>query len=111
MVLFLISTKLPSFTPEPILLPGLTWLKGPILTFSSILDLFEIFPYGIGRIPVRPESTIPGLNYLYAIGFSYLFAIIMSIINPKRTILWLFAIPPVALIYRILKKITKYYKK
>ena len=76
-----------------------------------ILDLFEIFPYGIGRIPVRPESTIPGLNYLYAIGFSYLFAIIMSIINPKRTILWLFAIPPVTLIYRILKKITKYYKK
>ena len=76
-----------------------------------ILDLFGIFPYGIGRIPVKPESTIPGLNYLYAIGFSYLFAIIMSIINPKRTILWLFAIPPVALIYRILRKITKYYKK
>ena len=75
-----------------------------------ILDLFGIFPYGIGRIPVKPESTIPGLKYLYAIGFSYFFAV-MSIINPKRTILWLFAIPPVALIYRILKKITKYYKK
>ena len=76
-----------------------------------ILDLFGIFPYGIGRIPVKPESTIPGLKYLYAIGFSYFFAVIMSIINHKRTIFWLFAIPPVALIYRILKKITKYYKK
>ena len=75
-----------------------------------ILDILQIFPYGIGRIPIEPESSIPGIKYLYAIGFSYIFAIIMSIFNPKSTILWIFAFPPIALIYRIIKKITKYYK-
>ena len=38
-----------------------------------ILDLLNIFPYGIGRIPIEPESSIPGVKYLYAIGFSYIF--------------------------------------
>ena len=75
-----------------------------------ILDLLNIYPYGVGRIPIEPESSIPGVKYLYAIGFSYIFAIIMSIFTPKRTILWILAFPPVALIYKIIKKITKYYK-
>nr|AIE91415.1 hypothetical protein [uncultured marine thaumarchaeote AD1000_11_E10] len=75
-----------------------------------ILDLLNIFPYGIGRIPIEPESSIPGIKYLYAIGFSYIFAIVMSIFTPKRTILWILAFPPIALIYKIIKKISKYYK-
>ena len=83
-----------------------------LVIFSAyvILDVLQIFPYGIGRIPIEPESSFPGIKYLYAIGFSYIFAIIMSIFNPKRTILWIVAFPPIALIYRIIKKITKYYK-
>jgi len=75
-----------------------------------ILDLLNIFPYGVGRIPIEPESSIPGVKYLYAIGFSYIFAIVMSIFTPKRTILWILAFPPIALIYKIIKKISKYYK-
>ena len=75
-----------------------------------ILDLLNIFPYGAGRIPIEPESSIPGVKYLYAIGFSYIFAIVMSIFTPKRTILWILAFPPIALIYKIIKKISKYYK-
>ena len=67
-----------------------------------ILDLLNIFPYGIGRIPIEPESSIPGIKYLYAIGFSYIFAIVMSIFTPKRTILWILAFPPIALIYKII---------
>ena len=83
-----------------------------LIIFSRyvILDILRIFPYGVGRIPVEPESLIPGVKYLYAIGFSYIFAIIMSIFNPKRTILWILAFPPIALIYKIIKKISKYYK-
>ena len=83
-----------------------------LVIFSAyvILDVLQIFPYGIGRIPIEPESSFPGIKYLYAVGFSYIFAIIMSIFNPKRTILWIVAFPPIALIYRIIKKITKYYK-
>ena len=83
-----------------------------LVIFSAyvILDVLQIFPYGVGRIPIEPESSFPGMKYLYAIGFSYIFAIIMSIFNPKRTILWIIAFPPIALIYRIIKKITKYYK-
>ena len=75
-----------------------------------ILDVLQVFPYGIGRIPIEPESSFPGIKYLYATGFSYIFAIIMSIFNPKRTILWIVAFPPIALIYRIIKKFRKYYK-
>ena len=83
-----------------------------LVIFSAyvILDVLQIFPYGIGRIPIEPESSFQGIKYLYAVGFSYIFAIIMSIFNPKRTILWIVAFPPIALIYRIIKKITKYYK-
>jgi len=72
-----------------------------------IFDYFKIFPYGIGRIPIQPESAIPGIKYLYAIGFSYIFGIIMLIIKPKRTVMFLLAIPPIKLIYKIIKKIFK----
>ena len=72
-----------------------------------IFDYLKIFPYGIGRIPIQPESVIPGIKYLYAIGFSYIFAIIMLIIKPKRTVMFLLAIPPIKLIYKIIKKIVK----
>jgi len=72
-----------------------------------IFDYLKIFPYGIGRIPIQPESVIPGIKYLYAIGFSYIFAIIMLIIKPKRTVMFLLAIPPIRLIYKIIKKIVK----
>ena len=41
-----------------------------------IFDYLKIFPYGIGRIPIQPESVIPGIKYLYAIGFSYIFWLI-----------------------------------
>jgi len=75
-----------------------------------ILDILQIFPYGIGRIPVEPESSIPGIKYLYVIGFSYIFALIMSVFNPKRTLLWIVAFPPIALIYKLIKRISKYYR-
>lgn len=76
-----------------------------------ILDILNIFPYGIGRIPIEPKSNIPGIKYLYAIGFSYIFSIIMAIINPKRTFVFLLALPPIILIYKIIKKLIRYYKK
>ena len=77
------------------------------ITLNLIL-IFSVFALGAAYFIQHILGHKP-CNLCLIERLPYIFAIIMSIINPKRTILWLFAIPPVALIYRILKKITKYY--